>query len=379
MRAGLHYIAINLAASLLFLVGVSLIYGVTGTLNMAHLASLIPTLPEADLPLLRAGAAVLGLAFLVKAGIWPLSFWLPTTYMAAAAPVAAMFAIMTKVGIYVIMRLSLLLFGAGGGALAGFGSDLLVAAGMATLAFGLIGVLASQGLGRMAGHLVLVSSGTLLAVTGFALAGGNAQMLAGALYYLVSSTLAIGALFLLIEPMGREEGGIAAMLALTADAWGLDDEDDEEPETGLAIPATMTVLGLCFVGCLLVLAGLPPLSGFIGKFAILSAALNTPDTVPAATWGFMALLLLSGFATMVGLVRIGIQTFWAVDATVPKVLAVEVAPIIALVGMTIMLTVKAQDTLTYLTEAADALQRPAAYVAGVLAAPRVTAEPDTTR
>ena len=109
VRAGLHYIAINLAASLLFLIGVALIYGVTGTLNMAHLANLISAMPGEDRPLLHAGVAILAIAFLVKAGSWPLNFWLPTAYMAAAAPVGAMFAIMTKVGVYAILRLAMLL------------------------------------------------------------------------------------------------------------------------------------------------------------------------------------------------------------------------------------------------------------------------------
>src|SRR5690625_5171906 len=113
--AGLHYIAINLAASMLFLLGVSLIFGVTGTLSMAELARKIPTLPEHTRNLLHGGAALLGLAFLVKTAVWPLGFWLPRTYSAATPPVAAMFSIMTKLGIYVLLRLSLLLFGAGAG------------------------------------------------------------------------------------------------------------------------------------------------------------------------------------------------------------------------------------------------------------------------
>lgn len=379
VRAGLHYIAVNLTASLMFLIGVSLIYGVTGTLNMAQLARLIPDVSAADQPLLHAGAAILGLAFLVKAGIWPLSFWLPTAYMAGAAPVAAMFAIMTKVGIYVLLRLSLLLFGAGAGASTGFGAEVLIAGGMATVTFGTLGVLASQGLGRIAAHLVLVSSGTLLAVIGFSLAGGGSGMLAGALYYLVSSTLAISALFLLIEPMSREEGGIAAMLALTADAYGLADiDDDGTPEVGLAVPGTLAVLGLCFGACLMVLAGLPPLSGFVGKVAMLSAALREGGAAPLLLWGFMALLLISGFATLIALIRIGIQTFWASDGTVPKVLALEIAPVLLLIGMTLLLTVRAQDTIRYMEATSRALVVPSVYVDGVLSAPRRADQPEVS-
>ncbi len=375
VRGGLHYIAINLAASLLFLIGVSLIYGVTGTLNMAHLAKIVPGLPASELPLFRTGAALLGLAFLVKAGIWPLSFWLPTAYMAAAAPVAAMFAIMTKVGVYVILRLSMLTFGVTAGASAGFGAEVLIAGGALTMIFGVAGTLASQGLGRMVAHLIVLSAGTLLSVTGLALMGGGEKMLGGALYYLVSSTLASGALFLLIEPMSREEGGIAALLALTADAYGIDQpEEDGAPEVGLAIPGTLMVLGLSFAGCVLVLAGLPPLSGFIGKVAMLSGLLGNPALPPWLGWGFGALLLLSGFATLIGLVRIGIQTFWASDGAVPKVFALEIVPVIVLLSMLVLMTLKGQDTLRYMEDTAQALLNPSVYANGVLAAPSVEQE-----
>ncbi|HTM76070.1 MAG TPA: monovalent cation/H+ antiporter subunit D, partial [Devosia sp.] len=220
VRAGLQYIAVNLATSSLFLIGVSLIYGVTGTLNMADLAVRIPLVADDSRMLLEAGGAILGIAFLVKAGMWPLSFWLPTTYAAASPPVAAMFAIMSKVGIYVIFRLSLLLFGTGAGLSAHFGDQFLLYGGMATIAFGTIGILSSQGMARMAGFSVLVSSGTLLAMIGYE----NAGVTAGALYYLVNSTLALSCFFLLVELVERGRGAEADVLAVTLEAFG----DDEE-------------------------------------------------------------------------------------------------------------------------------------------------------
>ncbi len=373
VRSGLHYIAINLAASLLFLIGVSLIYGVTGTLNMADLATRIPELTDEQRPFMHGAAAVLGVAFLVKAGMWPVSFWLPMAYMAGAAPVAAMFAVMTKVGVYIVLRLSMLLFGADAGASAGLGAQILMYGGMATLTFGFVGVLASQGLGRMAGHLVLVSSGTVLAVTGFAVTGGGEGMLAGGLYYMVSSTLATSALFLLIEPMSREQGGIASMLALTADAYGLDEfEDDAGAEVGLAIPATLSVLGLSFAVCALLLAGLPPLSGFVGKFAMLSGAVNQNGTglgpVDSHVWWFMALVILSGLATLVALVRVGIQTFWGGDDNVPKVLALEIAPVVALLAIATLMTIRAEPAMRYAELTAQGLYQPQTYIAGVMGA-----------
>jgi multicomponent K+:H+ antiporter subunit D len=142
VKAGLHYIAVNLVAALLFLIGVSLIYGTTGTLNMADLAARIPEMEPDRRMLMEAGAGILGVVFLIKAGMWPLCFWLPTAYSAASAPVAGLFAIMSKLGIYVILRLTMLLFAEGPSA--GFGAVVLLYGGMATLIFGIIGVLASQ-------------------------------------------------------------------------------------------------------------------------------------------------------------------------------------------------------------------------------------------
>src|SRR5690606_23796665 len=161
VKAGLHYVAINLAASFLFLIGAALIYGVTGTLNMADLAMKVAMVPAADRGLMEMGAAVLAVAFLIKAGTWPLGFWLPATYSVAAPPVAAIFAIMTKVGIYALLRLSTLAFGAEAGASQGFGQIVLLCGGMATIVFGVIGLLASRTPGRMASYSVLVSAGTL--------------------------------------------------------------------------------------------------------------------------------------------------------------------------------------------------------------------------
>jgi multicomponent K+:H+ antiporter subunit D len=383
VRAGLHYIAINLMAAVMFLIGIALIYGITGTLNMADLATQVATLAPEDRPLFHMAAMILGIAFLVKAGIWPLSFWLPTAYMAGAAPVAAMFAINTKLGIYIILRLSMLTVGATAGTSQGFGAQVLIFGGMATMCFGLLGVLASQGLSRIAAHLVMLSSGTVLAVTGFALGGAGTAMLSGALFYLVSSTIATSALFLLAEPMSREEGGIAAMLALTADAYCTDlpeEEADAETGPGLTIPGTLTILGISFIACVLLLSGLPPLSGFVGKFAMLTGGLNPAGLgrgdVGWPVWVFTALVLMSGFATLVALVRLGVQTFWAAEGSPPRVLALEIAPVIALISLTILLTVNAQTVMRYTDATARALLIPSIYVDGVLRAPRVADQPE---
>lgn len=377
VKSGLHYIAINLVSALFFLIGVSLIYGVTGTLNMGDLAHRIAGLTHDQRMLLETGAAILGIAFLIKAGMWPLNFWLPGAYSAASAPSAALFAIMSKVGIYVIARLSFLLFGQTAGESAGFGHDVLLIGGIATIVFGTIGVLASQALGRLAGFSVLVSSGTLLA----ALGTGEAMVAAGALFYLVSSTLTISAMFLLIELVERGQDAGANVLLVTEEAYGDGDDDDDTQEVGVTMPWTMAMLGICFGACAILLAGLPPLSGFIAKFSMLSAMLNPlglgGDTeVSTLTWWIVFLIVFSGLASLISMMRAGIRTFWAsIEGTVPRVLVIEIAPIFMLLGLTLAMTIQAGPIMRYMQETARILDLPASYIQGVTSAPTVGVTP----
>ncbi len=362
VRSSLHYITVNLAASLLFLIGASLIYAVCGTLNMADLAQRIPAIAAGDRVLLEAAAAILGIAFLVKAGMWPLCFWLTPAYAAASAPAAAMFAVLTKVGVYVVLRTWLLFFGGDADGSGGFGASWLMAGGMATLAFGAIGMLASQDLRRLAGYSLLVSSGTLLAAIGVR----DADMTGAALYYLVVSTLGVSALFLLTELMERGRAPGAEIIAVTMEAFGEDNDPDQREEIGIAIPATMAVLGVAFTCSALVIAGLPPLAGFVGKLALLDALLAV-ERVPVSSWIMLALVIISGFAALIGLARAGMRRFWAAqDERVPRVRVVEITPVIVLVGLCAALTVDAGSALRYLGDAARALHAPGAYVDHVL-------------
>jgi multicomponent K+:H+ antiporter subunit D len=363
VRASLHCITVNLTASLLFLIGASLLYGVTGTLNMADLAARVPTVAAGDRVLLEAGGAILGIAFLVKAGMWPLGFWLPGTYVAASAPAGAMFAILTKIGVYAVLRMWLLLFGDAAGVSTGFGGDWLVVGGMLTLAFGAIGVLASQDMPRLASYSLLVSAGTLLAAIGMADAG----VTAAALYYLVVSTLGVSAFFLLIELVERGRKPGADVLAVTAEAFGEADEALEpEEEVGIAIPATMAVLGLAFACCALLIAGLPPLPGFVAKFVLLAAMLG-PEPIPAAAWALLVLLTLSGLASVIAMGRVGVRIFWgAEDRNVPRVRVIEMAPVILLLALCIALTVWAGPAMRYLEAAAQGVHAPKVYIEDVL-------------
>ena len=363
VRAGLHYIVVNLAASLLFLIGVSLIYGVAGTLNMADLAVRIAAIRAEDRPLLEAGAGILGIAFLVKGGMWPLCFWLPGTYAAAPPPAAAIFAILTKVGAYIVLRLSLLLFGASAEASAQFGAEWLLIGGMATMAFGAIGSLASQDMARLASFSVLVSSGTVLAAIGL----GHGAV-GPALFYLISSTLGLSAFFLLVELVerGREPG--ADVLAVTRELYGEEDELQESEEVGIAIPATMGLLGITFIGCALVIAGLPPLSGFIAKFALAAAALDLdPGAVPVTVWIFLAVLIVSGLAALIAMTRAGISALWASpDRTVPRIRLIEMGPVLILLFLCGLQTIKAGPIMGYMQATARSLHVPNDYIHGVL-------------
>lgn len=362
VRASLHYITVNLAASLLFLIGTSLIYGATGTLNMADLARQWHEGAVAHQVLYEVGGAILGIAFLAKAGMWPLCFWLPGAYSAASAPAGALFAVLTKVGVYAILRIGTLFLGADVAASPSPGTPWLVVAGMGTLAYGALGVLASQDFPRLASYSVLVSSGTLLA----AIAIGSTALTGAALYYLVVSTLALCAFFLLVELIERGRRPGADVLAVTAEAFGAAGGVEDEDDVGTPFPATTALLGLGFTACAIMLAGLPPLAGFVGKFAMLNALFEA-DRVPATSWTMLALLIGSGFATVIGMGRAGVRRFWAArDASMPRVRVVELVPIFGLLGLCAALTVQAGASMRYLDQAAQALHEPARYVDHVL-------------
>ncbi|WP_248798204.1 monovalent cation/H+ antiporter subunit D [Pseudomonas sp. MWU13-2105] len=380
VSAGLHYIAINLLASSLFLIGAALIYGVTGTLNFADLALKIPLVPEADRGLLHAGTAILAVAFLAKAGMWPLNFWLVPAYSAASAPVAAMFAIMTKVGVYTLLRLWTLLFSGEAGASAHFGGDWLIYGGMATIACAAVAILAAQRLERMASLSILVSAGILLSAIGFA----QPNLTAGALFYLVSSTLALSALFLLAEliersrsanelPLDEDIDPLPRPLESLQPRPGTNLDDEQKAVVGQVIPWTMAFLGLSFIACALLIIGMPPLSGFIGKLSLLSALLNPKGLgidapISMAAWALLALLVLSGLASLLAFSRMGISRFWTPEERPsPALRRFECLPIVALLGLCILLTVKAEPLLRYTQAAADSLDNPAQYISAVQA------------
>ncbi len=172
MRVGLHYVVLNLAASALFLIGVSLLYAKTGTLNLADLALRVPKVEGPDAAVVQAAAWLLLVVFGFKAALLPLSLWLPATYAAARAPVAALFAIMTKVGVYAIWRVHGVVFGAEAGASAYTVEPLLLPLALGTSVLGVLGALAAHTLERLVAWLTVASVGTVLVASGAVQPGG---------------------------------------------------------------------------------------------------------------------------------------------------------------------------------------------------------------
>ena len=331
-RAGLHYVVLNLVGSAFFLIALGVFYGITGTLNMADLSVKVAAVAPADAPLLAAAGLLLLVVFALKAALLPLHFWLPRAYTVASAPVAALFAIMTKVGVYSIVRVYLLVFGAGAGELAHLGNDWLWPLALLTMAVAALGALAAASLQALVAYLVLLSAGTLLA----AVALGTPASLGAALYYLVHSTWAAAGLFLLADLISRERGERRGALV-------------QGPL--LEHPA---LLGGAFFFAAISVAGLPPLSGFIGKLLLLKAA--TPGLPTALLWG---VLLGGSLLCLVALSRAGSTLFWrttGADAPGGEGLdGVRLAVTLALLGLAVLLVVLAGPLMGYLEATATQL------------------------
>jgi len=283
LRAAIHYVSFNLTGSALFLIAVSALYGVTGTLNMADLAQRVAQLPPEAALLARSAGLLLLVVFCVKAALLPLYFWLPSTYGAAAAPVAALFAIMTKVGVYAVARMYTLVFGADGGEAADLAQPWLPLLGLATIALAAVGTLAARDMRGMVGYLVVASAGTLLTALGL----GSPETVAAALFYLVNSTLVVALLYLLADRIGAQRGAHGDLLA--PGPFG----------------AERSLLGAAYFVAAIAVCGLPPLAGFLGKSLLLAAALHTGY----AAWVW-AVVLASGLAIIISVVRAGSRIFW---------------------------------------------------------------------
>ncbi len=340
MRAGLHYVAFNITASALYLIAVGLLYGLLGALNMAEMAERIAAAPAANLPLIAAAGGLLLIVFAAKAALFPLSLWLPETYARTPAPVVALFAVMTKLGVYAVLRVYSLLFGPEAGPLAGHVWPWVLGAAALGLLLASFGALAAGTLRRLAGYLTIGSAATLFLAVGLAEPG----VLGAALYYLMHSAGIGAALFLLADLIRRQRLQAGDSL-LALDRIGPN-----------------ALLGGLFMIAAVSMVGLPPLSGFIGKFALL-------DAMPAAAAGWLwPLILINSLFALIAFARAGSHLFWqsgtvaagsAALAPAPK--RIEWLAVVLLLASGIGLSVAAQPVLRYTGAAAEQVLSPSGY------------------
>ncbi|RUO46034.1 monovalent cation/H+ antiporter subunit D [Pseudidiomarina donghaiensis] len=345
LRATLHYVLLNLTGSAVFLISLGVLYGITGTLNMADLAIKIAALEGDNASIARAGGLLLLIVFALKAALLPLYFWLPQAYAMTTGTVAALFAIMTKVGIYAIIRVFTLLFGDDAGAAALLGYDWLWWLGLGTLAIGAIGVLGSRDLRLVISYLVVISVGTMLTVFSM----NSERSISAVMYYMLHSTLITAALFLLVDVIAKQRGKTASRII-----------------KGRRM-AQHAALGIMFFIAAIAIIGMPPFSGFIGKLLILEAARTGAQV--ALLW---PLVLGSTFLVMVALSRAGSRMFWHTfdgkpgDVTHPQSQLIPIGMLLAaIVGITVF-----ADVINQFVEriAYDAMH-PAAYIEAVLGGP----------
>ena len=300
IRAGLHFVVVNLVGSTLFLFAVGTLYGVRGALNMADLAMKVAAAPPENIPLVRAAGLLLFGVFALKAALLPFYLWLPAAYARTSAPAAALFAIMTKVGAYGILRVYALIFGADAGRAANLIEPWLLPLALATLLVGMAGVVAAT-------------------------------------------------LFLLADAITRRRGELGDRL-----------------DPGPTIANSGLLGGLFFVTAVAV-AGLPPLSGFLGKFLTLRAALDHP----LLPW-IMGTVLVAGLLGLIALARTGSLLFYRAlppEATAPETgpaLAAETVPIIGLLLLGLGLTIGAGPAFDQARAIADQTLQPQTYIQAVM-------------
>ncbi|WP_312915027.1 monovalent cation/H+ antiporter subunit D [Stenotrophomonas sp.] len=349
MRIGLHYVVFNVTASTLFLIALGMLYATLGSLNMAEIGQRIAELPPSHLKLAKAALGLLLLVFCSKAALLPMYLWLPESYARAPTAVAALFVIMTKVGLYSVLRVSSLWFDADAGAMSGYGSDWLLWAGIATLVVAALGALAATRMSVLVAYLVVVSAATLF----IAFALGNAGTISAGLYYLPHSTFVAAALFLIADLMRRRR--------LQADRR-------HAHEPGTVLPGK-TIPGLLYLLAAVAVAGLPPMAGFLAKAALLQAV---PAAHTGVVWG---VVLSTSLLVIMGLVRTGIRLFWHVpgdddappetDVAEAPARPFETAAACLLLGYAVLMSVFAAPLMRQTDAIADQLLAPDRYLQDV--------------
>jgi multicomponent Na+:H+ antiporter subunit D len=276
IRAGVTYVVMSLLSSLVFLAGIAFTYAATGTLNLAQLAVRLGELPASTQTLLQA---VLLIAFCIKAAVFPLSAWLPDSYPTAPAPITAVFAgLLTKVGVYAIIRTQTLLFP--GGAL----DDLLMWAALATMIIGVLGAIAQSDIKRMLSFTLLSHIGFMV----FGIALATSHGISGAIFYVAHHILIQTTLFLAAGLVERSGGSTSV-----------------ERLGGLA--RTAPLLAVLFFLPAMNLAGIPPFSGFLGKVGLLEAGAQSGGPL---AWTLVIGGVVTSLLTLYAVAQTWNRAFW---------------------------------------------------------------------
>ncbi|MFD2764647.1 Na+/H+ antiporter subunit D [Micromonospora eburnea] len=339
IRTGPTYVVVNVLSSMIFLTGLGLVYAATGTLNMAQLAGRLDALPGG----VRLGLQLmLLLAFAIKAAVFPVSAWLPDSYPTAPAPVTAVFAgLLTKVGVYAIIRTETLLFP--GGQVAGL---LLVVAGL-TMLVGILGAVAQSDMKRLFSFTLVSHIGYMI----FGVGLGSVAGLAGAIFYVVHHITIQTTLFL-VAGLVEERAGSTDLRRLG----------------GLSRLAPM--LAVLFFVPAMNLAGIPPFSGFLGKLGLLQAGVAAGGVLPAV---LVAAGTLTSLLTLYTASRVWSLAFWrapqqATPHPAVRLPGLMVGATTALVALGVALTLVAGPLFRVSVDAATDLRDRTPYVRAVLPA-----------
>jgi multicomponent K+:H+ antiporter subunit D len=346
VRSALAYVTLNLAGSALFLAALGLLYGTLGTLNLADMALVLPEVPKQDQSLVRTAAALLVAVFVLKAALLPLGFWLPHVYVAASVPVAALFAIMTKVGVYALLRVSALDFAAAPYA-SGLLQPWLLPLAVLTILVGAAGALAARRLAAVTANLVLISTGMLLGAVSAVEQGATAA----ALYYLPHTTLVTAGLFLVGDCIATQRGALG-------------DAIDKGPRL-----RRLVALGGAYAVLAVAVSGMPPLSGFLGKIMLMQSLARAD-----LAWAFWGAVLVSGLAAALVLARSASAFFWEAGRQAPDESAHSgarlnrghVFAVVLLTAASPLLTLAAAPVAAYARATAEQLQARERYIGAVL-------------
>lgn len=335
LRESIKYLLVNIISSALFVAAVAFLYSVTGTLNMADLAVKIPQIENTGI--LTVIAVLFLVVFGFKAAIFPLYFWLPASYHAPPMPILALFgALLTKVGVYAIMRTYTLFFTMN----VGFTHELLAIIAILTILAGCVGALAYFDVKKIIIYNIIIAVGVIL----FGVSQLNEAGIQGSILYLIHDMMIKAALFFLV--------GIVAVIFGTSNLRKMG-----------GLMKTYPVLGWTYLVAAFGLAGIPPLSGFPGKLLIVQGGFEGPQF-----WGSIVILATS-LIVLLSAVRIFIYAFWGkpVDTEPLKKSAYHAMlyPSMILVAITVFFGVGAELFMPFVSGAAEVLLNPSLYIEAV--------------